>query len=63
LKEVFAQKQSIELDMTGMLAEVAEGLRKTCVAMLLQTYCQLQEVTQRSGGHIKHILTKKTLYR
>jgi len=45
--------------MTGMLAELAEGLRKTCVEMLLQTYCQLQEVTQRNGGHIKHKVTKK----
>jgi len=63
LKEVFAKKQSIELDMTGMLAEFAEGLRKTCVAMLLQTYCQLQEVTQRNGGHIKAHTDKETLHR
>jgi hypothetical protein len=63
LKEVFAQKQSIELEMTGILAEFTEGLRKTCVAMLLQMCCQLQEVTQRNGGHIRRILSKKTLHR
>jgi len=63
LKEVFAQKQSIELEMTGMLTEFTGGLRKTCVAMLLQTCHQLQEVTQRNGGHTKHILTKKTSHR
>jgi hypothetical protein len=63
LKEVVAQKQSPELEMTGMLAEFAEGLRKTCVAMLLQTCHQLQEVTQRNGGHIEHILTKKKFKR
>jgi hypothetical protein len=59
LKEEFVQKQSIELEMTGMLAELCRGLRKICVAMLLQTCCQLQEVIQRNDGHIRHILTKK----
>jgi hypothetical protein len=49
--------------MTGMLAKFTEGLRKTCVAMLLQMCHQLQEVTQRNGGHTKHILgEKKKLY-
>jgi len=43
--------------MTGMLAEFTEGLRKTCVAMLLQMCCQLQEVIQRNGGHTKLILS------
>jgi len=36
--KVFAQKQSIKLEITGMLAEFTEGLRKTFVAMLLQTF-------------------------
>jgi hypothetical protein len=60
LKEVFAQKQFIGLEMTGMLAEFTEGLRKTCVAIYLQTCHQLQEVTPKNSGHTKHILTKKT---
>jgi hypothetical protein len=35
LKTVLTQKQSLEMEMAGMLAEFTEGLRKTCVAMLL----------------------------
>lgn len=45
------------------LLSCAEGLRKICVATLLQMYCRLQEVTQRNGGHMKHILTKRSLHR